>query len=227
MQRTFVLRHLSRDKSNTDDPQVPTEMGELEAFMMGVKLRRQFGVQAFSKVISSPQPRAHRTATLVVAGVHGYHGSAEPVVIELRDGLNDFSSDPRLTPALKNQIRATKGTTDIESEQAIFLAGGEVETLRMTKLDEAFHVINGLFSVDGDSLVTLHGATVDGLISAFSTLLGDKDTKHGMRAFGRMIDKCEGFVLTRVQAGAHLSIEKIERPAWLNAVACLIGGGGD
>lgn len=222
MHRKFILRHLSRDKSNMVDPQTPTEMGELEAFMMGVLLRRKYGVSNFEKIVSSPQPRAHRTATLIVAGVRGYVGSAEPVVIELNNGVDDFSSDPRFTPALKNQLKATKGDACIEGEQAIFLAGGEVEKLRIDKLAEALDVISGLHGVSGDSLVTLHGATVDGL---FAVLSGGA-LKYGMQAFGRQINKCEGFVLTYDDNGV-MTIEKIERPAWLNAVACLIGGGGD
>lgn len=223
MQRVFVIRHLSRDKRNEADPQTPTLMGVIEAFVMGFILAKEFAAR-FVKVISSPQPRAMRTARIILRAMLPLDWEEGLPVIEVMDGLNDFSSDPRFT-SLRNQFKAAKGPTDIESEQALFLAGGAVEDLRVAKLTEAIAVVNSINTV-GDTLVTLHGATVDGLFAHYAKLLNAK-TEHGMLAFGRMIGKCEGFILSYDDTNMLIGIIKVQRPAWLNALAAIIGGGGD
>lgn len=223
MKRTFVIRHLSRDKKNEADPQTPTLMGAVEAFVMGYILAKEFACK-FVRVMSSPQPRAMRTARIILRAMLPLDCEEGLPTIEATDGLNDFSSDPRFA-AVKKPFKAAKGTTDIESEQAVFLAGGAVEDLRVTKLAEAIAVIDGIYTV-GSTLVTLHGATVDGLFAHYAKRL-DAKAEPGMLAFGRMIGKCEGFVLSYDDAGALASITKVERPMWLNAVAALIGGSGD
>lgn len=226
MTRKFLIRHLTRDKADQADPQTPTMMGEVEALTMGIVLRREFGVQ-FERCISSPKARAVRTAELIFSGVAGWNMDVYSDLpdVETDDGLEDFSSDPRFQP-LKADLKKIKGCAEIESEQAIFLATGALAELRQTKLDEAIKVVDGIED-EGDILVGgLHGATIDGLYAHYAKMLGT-GTKDGMSAFGRQIGKCEGFVLVYNDQGELSSIQKIERPAWLNAVAALIGGGGD
>ena len=224
--RTYVIRHNSRNKRHEVDPQTPTFMGFIESLVMGLLLAKDYSVKAFTRVVSSPQPRGTRTAKLIQVAISLFWSKGDVVTemtpIETHEGLNDFSSDERFA-ALKKAFKVIKGMgAAVESEQAIFMAGpdSELEALRVSKLEGAVAVIDGIED-EGDILVGgLHGATIDGLFAHYATLIDPKVTANGMSVFGRQIDKCEGFVLS-YEGDALKSIRKIERPAWLNALSAL------
>jgi len=229
--RLFIIRHLSRDKKMVTDPQTPTMIGFVEAFVMGLILATKFGVTNFIRIVSSPQPRCTRTAQImqyvVSIFINKGDGLGQMAPVETDCRLNDFSSDPAFKE-LKPEFQKIKNAGGaIESEQAIMMAApdSDLEKLRVYKADMAMACIDEIISnaEEGDNLIGVHGATIDEIASRYKATVVDGMPAHGMNGIGRQLEHCEGFVLTI--NGDNLMIKKfelIERPSWLNALTCLL-----
>ncbi|MDP2932577.1 MAG: histidine phosphatase family protein [bacterium] len=217
--RVFVVRHVERDKANTADPQTPTALGEIQAYAMGMEVRRKYNPN-FRHVRSSPQPRAIRTANIFMAGVAGFQTAAGAPPVSTEENLNDFSTDGRTIVADGVKEAKTFGKRHgLEIEQSIFLSPIHAPAALQTKCKEMQNVLYKLGLKEGDSLMCVHGAAIDA-VAIWLHMYGKQDAhaqfEHGV--IGEMIDKAEGFVAT-FEDGRFVSVEMIRQPAWLKALA--------
>jgi len=215
--RVFVLRHVERDKSNTDDPQTPTPGGEVAAYAMGMELRKRFFANIVD-VTSSPQPRATRTAAILMAGINGYNEAKwRPVQTDQR--LDDFSSDQRFVEEVK-AVKEFAKKNGLEPEQAIFLAP-EASKMLEIKSSEYEGVVRELGKESGDHLVTVHGAAIDGCC------LRIRNSSMALGNNGGMFDKVEGFVACfsydEFSSSYELqNIELIRQPEYIRALNAIL-----
>lgn len=187
---------------------------------MGTEVRKRFN-PVFSYACSSPQPRAIRTIPPFLAGVSGWSREAglwrgEFPTIHINHDLDDFSSDTR--PVVVEALKRAKNwaaTYAIETETALFLAPDCAAALEL-KATEALGAVNVQGKLDGDSLLVMHGAAIEGVCIALQinseTLAG-----QGMGEIGGQFDKCEGFV-AHFMNGHFVRLEQIRQPAWLRSM---------
>lgn len=219
--RVFCIRHIERDKANTADPQTPTCLGEIQAYAMGVEVRREYDPD-FRYVESSPQPRAIRTARIFLAGVLGSGTNPFLGGIHEEERLNDFSTDGRTIVA--DGIAAAKAYAKhhgLEIEQAMFLCPTLAQAALQTKCKLMMDVISILANKEGDSLMCVHGSAIDAA-AIYYHLSGPArypSLAHGV--IGDMVDKAEGFVVT-FKDGKFVSVKMIRQPKWLKALAFMM-----
>lgn len=222
--RVFCIRHIERDKGRNDDPQFPTYLGEIQAYTMGLEVRRKYS-PTFVSVTSSPQPRATRTAAIFLAGLAGHNVTAGIPPVDTDSRLNDFSTDkrPEVEPGLKICKRYAQAT-GVEVEQALFLcSASEVAKARQTKVGELLDVIDAWSTGEGDHLLALHGAAIDGAcIALMKALDPNEPAEVNLGYHGGMFDKAEGFVAV-YEDGILKSVETIRQPATLKAMAFMLG----
>ncbi len=213
--RVFVLRHVERDKSHPTDKQTPTQGGAIAAMAMGIELQKKYDPH-FVQVVSSPQPRATRTAELILRGLMPLDNEEFEVAIDTEPRLNDFSSDPR--QEVKDAIVAAKKIEKqfaVDVEQAMFVDESARAVAQM-KATENLAVIDELGASEGDYLVTGHGCALDGVCALLKMRL-DNSLEFGMGAIGGMLDKVEGCV-AEYEDGILKSVEMIRLPAYLKAL---------
>ncbi|MDX9893281.1 MAG: hypothetical protein RB292_02605 [Patescibacteria group bacterium] len=188
--RVLVIRHSERDKANEKDPQALTDCGEVIAFVMGVFVR-VFNFH-FVDYVSSPQPRCWRTLIVLVRGICGYKPAIEPDIAH-DPRLDDFSTDKRdiVSEGLK-AAKAHAKTAEITVEAAIMETAPEAVDI---KSSEMLEVIDERGAVEGDHLVTVHGAAIDGAAIKLSNRLG-ANLPMTMDAIEGQLQYCEGFLAT-------------------------------
>lgn len=218
--RVFVLRHVERDKSNTADPQTPTQGGEITAFAMGRLVRRTFDPHFVSRT-TSPQPRSTRTDQIFCAGLAGWEGMELP--LQTTDSrLNDCTTDPRDT--VQTGVKEAKALAQyhgLEPEQALFLCDTGRRALAV-KIDEVAQVIIERSLISGDHLMCgLHGGATDGVFARLARQL-QENVSDGMGAFGRPIGKVEGFVALYDDDAKLVELVKITQPGYLETLATVV-----
>lgn len=219
--RVFCIRHIERDKANTTDPQTPTKLGEIQAYAMGMEVRREYNPD-FRYVKSSPQPRAIRTARIFLAGVLGSGTIPFLGGINEEERLNDFSTDGRLIVA--NGMAAARAYAKhhgLEIEQAMFLCPELAPAALQTKCKLMMDVISVLAHKEGDSLMCVHGSAIDAAAIYYHLYNASESSSFAHGVIGDMVDKAEGFVAT-FEDGKFVSVEMIRQPKWLKALAFMM-----
>jgi len=221
MSKTYVVafRHVERDKKNPEDPQTPTRGGEITAYAMGMELRKEFNLIPTS-CVSSPQPRAVRTASIFMAGVAGYDTVDIPE-ITTDNRLNDFSTDKR--QVIKDALVICKSHCKlhgVEVEESIHM-DPECSNALELKRDELMAVIDEKSSEIGVHLVGgLHGASIDAACMAYANKL-NPGSVNGLGENGGLFDKVEGFVLEFTD-GELTNLTQLRQPAYLKTLATVV-----
>lgn len=127
--RIFLLRHVDRYKQNVNPEarELPTELGEIQAFTMGSMLRQQFQAH-FMRRMASPAGRSLHTNELLYRAslplVASYGQAGARTVQEFRD----LKEDPRVDEAVQKEIH----------ELGILGHGGEHLMLAMVTNPETY-----------------------------------------------------------------------------------------
>ena len=235
--RIIALRHVERDKDNKNDPQMPTKAGEIAAHIMGIELRHAALLPNdcyVHTILSSPQPRAKRTAVALLKGLADIDdpGDADEIITD--DRLNDFSTDER--PEIKAGLEAAKELAkkaSLEVEVALFQTPDGIKAVQIKAMEilaVMYEIVaNSGFIIDIHDdlkvhlLAGLHGGAIDGALAILRQNQTHQDVPFDVAPDGGLFDKVEGFVADfGLKEGQLQRLAIIRQPAYLKALAELM-----